>query len=84
MSEIVILTSLVLIIGLLGFIALMVFIIGHNLDDQVAALMGEVDAVLALVGLVRTAGDKAGLFQPFERGHCRGALPGHAIAELPL
>ena len=46
--------------------------------------MGEVDAVLALVGLVRTAGDKAGLFQPFERGHCRGALPGHAIAELPL
>ena len=34
MSEFVILTSLVLIIGLLGFIALMVFVIGHNLDDR--------------------------------------------------
>ena len=34
MSEFVILTSLVLIIGLLGFIALMVFIIGHNLDKK--------------------------------------------------
>ena len=34
MSEMVILTSLVLIIGLLGFIALMIFIIGHNLDKK--------------------------------------------------
>ena len=34
MSEFVILTSLVLIIGLLGFIALMIFIIGHNLDKK--------------------------------------------------
>ena len=34
MSEFVILTSLVLIIGLLGFIALMIFVIGHNLDDK--------------------------------------------------
>ena len=34
MSEFVILTSLVLIIGLLGFIAFMVFIIGHNIDDK--------------------------------------------------
>ena len=34
MSETIILTSLVLIIGLLGFIAFMVFIIGHNLDDK--------------------------------------------------
>ena len=34
MSEIIILTSLVLIIGLLGFIALMIFIIGHNLDKK--------------------------------------------------
>ena len=34
MSEVVILTSLVLIIGLLGFIAFMIFIIGHNLDDK--------------------------------------------------
>ena len=34
MSEFVILTSLVLIIGLLGFIAFMVFIIGHNLDEK--------------------------------------------------
>ena len=34
MSEMVILTSLVLIIGLLGFIALMIFIIGHNIDDK--------------------------------------------------
>ena len=32
MSEIIILTSLVLIVGLLGFIAFMVFVIGHNLD----------------------------------------------------
>ena len=29
-----ILTSLVLIIGLLGFIALMVFIIGYNIDKS--------------------------------------------------
>ena len=34
MTEAVILGSLVLIIGLLGFIALMVFIIGHNLDNK--------------------------------------------------
>jgi len=34
MSEIVILTSLVLIIGLLGFIALMIFVIGYNLDER--------------------------------------------------
>ena len=34
MTEAIILVSLVLIIGLLGFIALMVFIIGHNLDDK--------------------------------------------------
>ena len=34
MSEFVILTSLVLIIGLLGFIALMVFIIGYNIDKS--------------------------------------------------
>ena len=34
MSEFVILTSLVLIIRLLGFIALMIFIIGHNLDKK--------------------------------------------------
>ena len=34
MMEAVILGSLVLIIGLLGFIALMVFIIGHNLDKK--------------------------------------------------
>ena len=34
MSETIILTSLVLIIGLLGFIAFMVFIIGHNLDEK--------------------------------------------------
>ena len=34
MSEFIILTSLVLIIGLLGFIALMIFIIGHNLDKK--------------------------------------------------
>jgi len=32
--EAMILTSLILIIGLLGFIALMVFIIGHNLDNK--------------------------------------------------
>ena len=30
--EFIILTSLALIIGLLGFIAFMVFIIGHNID----------------------------------------------------
>ena len=34
MSEFVILTSLVLIIVLLGFIAFMIFIIGHNLDEK--------------------------------------------------
>ena len=34
MSEMIILTSLVLIIGLLGFIAFMGFIIGHNLDEK--------------------------------------------------
>ena len=34
MSEIVILTSLALIIGLLGFIALMIFIIGYNIDKS--------------------------------------------------
>ena len=34
MSEFVILTSLVLIIGLLGFIALMVFVIGYNIDKS--------------------------------------------------
>ena len=34
MSEIIILASLVLIVGLLGFIALMIFIIGHNLDRK--------------------------------------------------
>ena len=34
MSEFIILTSLVLIIGLLGFIALMVFIIGYNIDKS--------------------------------------------------
>ena len=34
MSETIILTALVLIIGLLGFIAFMVFIIGHNLDEK--------------------------------------------------
>ena len=34
LMEFIILTSLVLIIGLLGFIALMVFIIGHNLDEK--------------------------------------------------
>jgi hypothetical protein len=34
LMEAMILTSLVLIIGLLGFIALMVFIIGHNIDDK--------------------------------------------------
>jgi hypothetical protein len=32
--EFIILTSLVLIIGLLGFIALMVFIIGYNIDKS--------------------------------------------------
>ena len=34
LMEAMILTSLVLIIGLLGFIALMVFVIGYNLDDR--------------------------------------------------
>ena len=34
MSEMIILASLVLIVGLLGFIALMIFIIGHNLDKK--------------------------------------------------
>ena len=34
MMEAIILVSLVLIIGLLCFIALMVFIIGHNLDNK--------------------------------------------------
>ena len=34
LMEAVILTSLVVIIGLLGFIAFMVFIIGHNLDEK--------------------------------------------------
>ena len=34
MTEAVILGLLVLIIGLLGFIALMIFIIGHNLDNK--------------------------------------------------
>ena len=34
MSAFVILTSLVLIIGLLGFIALMIFIIGYNIDKS--------------------------------------------------
>ena len=34
MSEFVILTSLVLIIGLLGFIAFMIFIIGYNIDKS--------------------------------------------------
>jgi len=34
MTEAIILVSLALIIGLLGFIALMVFIIGHNIDDK--------------------------------------------------
>ena len=34
MTEAIILVSLILIIGLLGFIALMVFIIGHNIDDK--------------------------------------------------
>ena len=32
--EFMILTSLVLIIALLGFIAFMIFIIGHNLDEK--------------------------------------------------
>ena len=34
MSAFVILTSLVLIIGLLGFIAFMVFVIGYNIDKS--------------------------------------------------
>jgi|TARA_R110001583_G_scaffold54532_1_gene166801 hypothetical protein len=32
--EFIILTSLVFIIGLLGFIAFMIFIIGHNIDEK--------------------------------------------------
>ena len=35
MSEIIILASLVMIVGLLGFIALMVFIIGSNIDKHI-------------------------------------------------
>jgi hypothetical protein len=35
MSEIIILASLVLIVGLLGFISLMVFIIGSNIDKHI-------------------------------------------------
>ena len=35
MSEMIILASLVLIVGLLGFIALMVFIIGSNIDKHI-------------------------------------------------
>ena len=34
LMEAVILTSLVLIIALLGFIAFMIFIIGHNIDER--------------------------------------------------
>ena len=34
MSEFIVLASLVLIIGLLGFIAFMVFIIGYNIDKS--------------------------------------------------
>ena len=34
LMEFFILTSLVLIIGLLGFIALMVFVIGYNIDKS--------------------------------------------------
>jgi len=34
LMEFMILTSLVLIIGLLGFIALMIFVIGHNIDKK--------------------------------------------------
>ena len=34
LMEFIILTSLVLIIGLLGFIALMIFIIGYNIDKS--------------------------------------------------
>ena len=34
LMEFLILTSLVLIIGLLGFISFMIFIIGHNLDKK--------------------------------------------------
>ena len=34
MMEAMILGSLVLIIGLLGFIALMIFVIGHNIDKK--------------------------------------------------
>jgi hypothetical protein len=32
--EFMVLGSLVLIIGLLGFIAFMIFIIGHNIDER--------------------------------------------------
>ena len=35
LMEAVILTSLVLIIALLGFIAFMIFIIGHNIDKRI-------------------------------------------------
>ena len=34
MSETIILTSLVVIVGLLGFIAFMIFVIGRNLDEK--------------------------------------------------
>jgi len=34
MTEAMILGSLVLIIGLLSFIALMIFVIGHNIDKK--------------------------------------------------
>ena len=34
MSETIILTSLVLIVGLLGFIAFMIFVIGRILDEK--------------------------------------------------
>ena len=34
LMEFIILTSLVLIIGLLGFIAFMIFIIGYNIDKN--------------------------------------------------
>jgi hypothetical protein len=34
MSEFIVLSSLVVIIGLLGFIAFMIFVIGYNLDKK--------------------------------------------------
>ena len=34
LMEAIILVSLALIIGLLGFIALMIFVIGHNIDKK--------------------------------------------------